>query len=102
MESRSGQVYLEGMRNASASCTERIDTRRGILAIVSSLFDPLGFIAPYTMKDKLLLQDLFCKKLSWDSLTDEPEKIQWSRWLEDLAQFQNIDVSKCSKPKNWW
>ena len=50
-------------------------TRRGILAIVSSLFDPLGFIAPYTMKAKLLLQDLCRKKLSWDSLIDEPDKM---------------------------
>ena len=49
--------------------------RRGILAIVSSLFDPLGFIAPYTMKAKLLLQDLCRKKLSWDSLIDEPDKM---------------------------
>ena len=47
-------------------------TRREISAIVSSLFDP---------------QDLCRKKLNWDSLIDEPEKMQWSRWLEDLAEF---------------
>ena len=76
-------------------------TRRGILAIVSSLFDPLGFIVPYTMKAKLLLQDLCRKKLSWDSLIDEPEKMQWSRWLEDLPQLDKIDVDRCFKPKNF-
>ena len=76
-------------------------TRRGILAIVSSLFDPLGFIVPYTMKAKLLLQDLCRKKLSWDSLIDEPEKMQWSRWPEDLPQLQKIDVDRCFKPKNF-
>ena len=54
------------------------------------------------MKAKLLLQDLCRKKLSWDSLIDEPEKMQWSHWLEELAQFQDIDVSECSKPKSWW
>ena len=31
-------------------------TRHEILAVVSLLFDPLGFIAPCTMKAKLLLQ----------------------------------------------
>ena len=53
MRRRSGQVYLEGIRKASASCTKRSDDETwdlGFLAIVSSLFDPLGFIAPYTMK----------------------------------------------------
>ena len=53
------------------------------------------------MKAKLLLQDLCRKKLSWDSLIDEPEKMQWSRWLEDLPQLQKIDVDRCFKPKNF-
>ena len=33
-------------------------TRRGILSIVSSIYDPLGFAAPFTLKAKKLLQDL--------------------------------------------
>ena len=76
-------------------------TRHEILAVVSLLYDPLGFIAPCTMKAKPLLQYLCCKKLSWDSLIDEPEKMQWSHCLEKLPQLQNIDVDKCFKPKNW-
>ena len=81
---------------------KRAMTRRWILAIVNSLFDPLGFIASYTMKAKLLLQELRREKLSWDSVIDEPEKMQWSCWLENLPQLQKIDVDRCSKPKNWW
>ena len=46
-------------------------TRRGILSVVSSLFDPLGIIAPYIMKAKLLLQELCQKKLKWDEAIDE-------------------------------
>ena len=33
-------------------------TRRGIVSVVYSLYDPLGFIAPYVMKAKLILQML--------------------------------------------
>ena len=42
-------------------------TRRGILSIISSIYDPLGFAAPFALKTKKLLQDL-CKdeKLGWD------------------------------------
>lgn len=65
-------------------------TRRGILSIVSSLFDPLGFIAPYIMKAKLLLQDLCRKKLGWDSAIAEQDKVQWFRWLEDLPKLENL------------
>jgi len=51
------------------------ETRREILSIASSLFDPLGFIAPYIMKAKLLLQDLCRKKLGWDTATTEQDRI---------------------------
>ena len=37
-------------------------TRRAVASAVYSLFDPLGFIAPYVMKAKLLLQ-MLCKIL---------------------------------------
>ena len=42
-------------------------TRRGILSVVSCIYDPLGFAAPFTLTAKKLLQDL-CReeRLSWD------------------------------------
>ena len=46
---------------------------------VYSLFDPLGFITPYAMKAKLLLQTLSKKKLSWDDPLEEANKGQWKR-----------------------
>ena len=33
-------------------------TRRNILSMVSSIYDPLGFLSPLTLPAKLLLQDL--------------------------------------------
>jgi hypothetical protein len=59
-------------------------TRRGVLAVVSSLFDPLGMIAPYVMREKLLLQELCRRKLEWDEEIDESGKKQWLRWLRWL------------------
>ena len=41
-------------------------TKRGILATVNSLFDPLGFGAPALQPAKVLLQDLCKLKLNWD------------------------------------
>ena len=38
-------------------------TRRGILSIISSVYDPLGFVAPFILPAKIILQDLCKKKL---------------------------------------
>lgn len=41
-------------------------TRRGMLSIVSSLYDPLGFVAPVILLAKQILQQLCKLKLGWD------------------------------------
>ena len=43
-------------------------TRRGILSVINSVFDPLGFGAPAIQPAKVLLQDLCSSKLGWDDL----------------------------------
>ena len=41
-------------------------TRRGILSVASAVFDPLGFLAPFVLTAKEILQDLCRIKLRWD------------------------------------
>lgn len=45
---------------------ERPYPRRGILSMVSSIYDSLGFIAPFTLPAKLIMQELCKKNLGWD------------------------------------
>ena len=40
-------------------------TRRGVLSVIYSMFDPLGFIARYIMKAKSLMQLLCRRKCGW-------------------------------------
>ena len=47
---------------------QRAMTRRGIVSAVYSIFDPLGFIAPYVIKAELLL------RLGWDDPLEEDDK----------------------------
>jgi hypothetical protein len=46
-------------------------TRRGILSSVSSLYDPLGLVAPIILPTKLLLQRVCLSGLGWDDLIPE-------------------------------
>ena len=77
-------------------------TRRGILSIVSSIYDPLGFAAPFKLKAKKLLQDL-CKeeKLGWDHELPEPYRNCWENWRSELPMLERMVVSRCVKPINF-
>ena len=93
-------VWEVSERLANASQNNPV-TRRGILSMVYSLFDPLGFIAPYTMKAKLLLQMLSRKKIGWDDALEENERDQWKRWLDDVKKLEAVKINRCFKPRGF-
>ena len=76
-------------------------TKRGMLSVVHSLFDPLGCLAPYTVKAKLLLQLLTRQKVGWDDLLPAEVRVQWIRWLEDIPKLSAIQLDRCFKPKGF-
>ena len=54
-------------------------TRRGILSMVSQIFDPLGFIQPFLLPAKILLQELSVNGLGWDDEVSKQSKVVWKR-----------------------
>ena len=78
---------------------DKLLTRRGILSTVSSIYDPLGLAAPFTMNTKKLLQDL-CKdeKLGWDDELPESYRNRWEKWRSELHLLERILVPPCVKP----
>ncbi|XP_066988224.1 uncharacterized protein [Macrobrachium rosenbergii] len=57
-------------------------TRRGILSIVSSIYDPLGFAAPFVLLAEQILQDL-CKEttLTWDDEVPDDHQRRFKQWI---------------------
>lgn len=41
-------------------------TRRGVLSTVACIYDPLGFIAPFVLLGKKILQQMCREKIGWD------------------------------------
>ena len=56
---------------------ERPCTRRGILSTVSSIFDPLGLVAPVLLEGKSILQDLCFRNVGWDDPVPEKIQVRW-------------------------
>lgn len=43
------------------------ETQRGVLSIINSIYDPLGFISPFTIQGKAILRELTIEKCDRDS-----------------------------------
>ena len=76
---------------------DRPATRRGILSIVSSVYDPLGFVAPFIFQAKLILQELCRLKLGWDDEIPREFLERWQAWLEELPKLEQLTVNRCFK-----
>ncbi|XP_070541636.1 uncharacterized protein [Ptychodera flava] len=64
-------------------------TRRGVLATISSVYDPLGFVAPVILTGKVILQELCRSNADWDDPIPEDLRIRWMRWR---ASVVDLDV----------
>ncbi|XP_068759671.1 uncharacterized protein [Montipora capricornis] len=85
----------------SIAIEDRPATRRGILSVVSSVYDPLGFVAPFILPAKILLQDLCKKKLDCDEKIPEEDFSCWKSWLKELPKLQGFSTGRCFKPNRF-
>ena len=74
--------------------------RTGLLSVVSSVYDPLGFVAPVILPAKVILQDLCQKKLEWDDPIPDEEKDRWLKWLKDLPKLEKFSIDCCFEPRD--
>ena len=76
-------------------------TRRGILSTVSSIYDPLGFAAPFLLQGKKILQELCKDKVEWDDPIPDEVKARWERWRQELPLLEQMSIQRCYKPDNF-
>lgn len=76
-------------------------TRRGVLSIISSIYDPLGFLAPVVLVAKGILQDLNRRHVGWDDPLPHDMVQKWKNWLEGLHRLERFGVNRCLKPEDF-
>ena len=70
-------------------------TKRNILTLLASLFDPLGIVSRVTVSMKILFQEFCNQKLNWDENLKGEIKSNWDRWVQDLLVTNGIRVNRC-------
>ena len=80
---------------------DRPATRRGLLSVISSVYDQLGFVAPFILTAKVILQDLCKKKLDWDDRIPDEDLRRWQTWLCELPKLEHFHIERCFKPRDF-
>ncbi|GBM79729.1 hypothetical protein AVEN_27373-1 [Araneus ventricosus] len=83
------------LRDLDPNAEDQPVTKRIILSTVHKIFDPIGFTCPATLMPKLLLQECWKLKLSWD--TDLPSWMakKFVKWKEQLKFLNDISIPRC-------
>ncbi|KAK0139185.1 hypothetical protein N1851_024265 [Merluccius polli] len=75
-------------------------TRRGVLSTVNSLFDPLGFVAPVTIKGRALLRELSADIHEWDTELPADKLNKWETWKESLKDLSALHLPRSYIPQS--
>ena len=70
-------------------------TQRFVLNLVSKVFDPIGFVAPFTVGTRLLIKDIWC--VTRQHLDDELPQNRVQRflvWSADLPKLEKIKIPR--------
>ena len=71
-------------------------TKRNILRKIATIFDPLGFVSPFTVVAKILLQELWARGYGWDDeIADEIALRIAAKWFDQLKQLNTVKILRC-------
>ena len=70
-------------------------TKRNFLKKISTLFDPLGLLAPFTIRSKILMQETWNAGIDWDEKVPETIKQKMKKWFQELQMLDLIKVDRC-------
>ena len=83
---------------SNAPTTMSKHTKRSFLSSIASLFDPIGMIAPFIIRAKMMMQDVWLTGLDWDQTLPEELSKRIERWFEELNRVNQVRVPRCLSP----
>lgn len=78
-----------------------VPTKRVVLSFIARLFDPLGFLTPFSMVAKCLFQTLWQLGLQWDEVLPDESRLVFARWLHGLESLKQFRVPRSFSSQGW-
>ena len=77
------------------SKSKTVYTKREVASLAAKLFDPIGLIAPFLVRSKLILQSLWTKGVGWDEEIPMEVSLKWNQWIQELSELEHLHIPRC-------
>ena len=75
---------------------DEVTSKRALLRNLAKIYDPLGLVAPLTVKGKFIYRDVCNAKVAWDAPLPPQLASQWRRWkMESPAEVMAARTLTC-------
>ena len=74
-------------------------TKRSFLKSIATLFDPLGLLSPYTVRAKVLLQEMWVSGVDWDEPVGGDLSMKAVQWFNELLSLPSLHIPRCLRAR---
>ena len=86
--------FIFNLSDIARLTTDLEPTKRNVVSLVGRFYDPLGIVAPVTIRFKMLIQEICESKIDWDQPLDGVLLKRWQVLVGDLKQAQPISIPR--------
>ncbi|CAG9813428.1 unnamed protein product [Phaedon cochleariae] len=72
-----------------------IPTKRQVLKLVMSIFDPVGLLTCLIIKGRIILQQIWRCGITWDDAIPDSIHYDWLEWLKSLKNISSLTIPRC-------
>lgn len=84
--------------NPAVFTGQRAPTKREVLSVLMSVFDPFGFLADVMLHAKMMVQQLWRIGVSWDEPIPADVVKRWTAWCVVLEHVKQFSIPRCYSP----
>ena len=70
-------------------------TKRSLLKVSAKVFNPRGFLSPFSIRAKILFQKLCSSKKEWDESLEGEAFRMWNCVIREFKKLSNVKVPRC-------
>ena len=89
---------------------QRPFTKRGILSVINSIYDPVGFVSPVVLGGRLVQRMILPRNTDhqrdlsnygWDDPLPPEMSALWEQWRTSIDGLSTLKIPRCLKPKRF-